>query len=424
MPTEDLRGITPLSQFLDRVNSATHERFAAERAAVAHEGAFAEMKNHVLRHYEGVEAQHSFLDENGSIFDCIPVEQQPALRRSAARPATPADLPASQTQSSDATQRAPEGQPVAAQSALQRGDQQDQNGNRIFCPEGCIPMRRLTLENLTRFETLQQFFKKNPVGKGSVPPSTARPAVTATHRWAHAYQSVNNLGGHSYLNVWDPSVIGPNQIFSLSQHWYVGGSGSGLQTAECGWQVFPTFYGNSKPVFFIYWTADDYQSTGCYNLTCAAFVQTSSAVTIGGTLSPVSTSGGTQYEIQLAYYLYQGNWWLYWGGTSASNAIGYYPTSLYKGGAMASHASEIDYGGEVVGTTSWPPMGSGAFANAGWQKACYQRDIFYFPTSGGGANASLTGSQQWPQCYTVTVTMYDSPWNETIFFGGPGGTNC
>jgi hypothetical protein len=29
-------------------------------------------------------------------------------------------------------------------------------------------------------------------------------------------------------------------------------------------------------------------------------------------------------------------------------------------------------------------MGSGAFANAGWQKAAYQRRI-YFPTAGGSA---------------------------------------
>lgn len=110
-------------------------------------------------------------------------------------------------------------------------------------------------------------------------------------------------------------------------------------------------------------------------------------------------------------------------GTSASNTIGYYPGSIYKGGAMASHASEIDYGGEVVGTTSFPWMGSGGFANAGWSRACYQRDILYYPTGGGAANASLTASQGWPACYTCSVQMDAAPWYETIFYGGPGG-NC
>ncbi len=72
-----------------------------------------------------------------------------------------------------------------------------------------------------------------------------------------------------------------------------------------------------------------------------------------------------QYEIQVAFYLYQGNWWLYVKGTDAQHAIGYYPTSIYKNGAMASHATELDYGGEVVGTSSFPGMGSGHFANQG-----------------------------------------------------------
>jgi hypothetical protein len=158
-------------------------------------------------------------------------------------------------------------------------------------------------------------------------------------------------------------------------------------------------------------------------LDCQAFVQTNNSWTIGGTIAPVSVTNGQQYEIELAFYLYQGNWWLYAGGTSSSNAIGYYPTSIYNNGAMESKASEIDYGGEVVGTTSWPPMGSGAFAGQGWQKAAYQRDIYYFPTAGGASSANLTASQTSP-CFTATVIDYNPPWNETVWFGGPGGTTC
>jgi hypothetical protein len=125
----------------------------------------------------------------------------------------------------------------------------------------------------------------------------------------------------------------------------------------------------------------------------------------------------------VAYYLYQGRWWLYVRGTQASNAIGYYPVSIYANGALAGHASSIDYGGETVGTTSFPPMGSGAFANQGWQKAAYQRQIYYFPTAGGSAWANLTASQSWPKCYTAELDNYASPWNVALWFGGPGG-NC
>jgi hypothetical protein len=508
MPESSPSGIQPFRDFLQETrNQGAAAYLNTPTSRVAHSDALDEMRAHVLSHYEGVEAQHSFVDENGSIFDCIPIAQQPSLRGSSGDIPQAPDLP-----KADSTPRSAAHDHRRAVQ-LQPTDQADQFGNSMAAPPGTIPMLRVTLATLSRFQTLRQFMQKSPDGGARPPhasaitpssPSTGgsivrpmggiagqtdlrgadlrgadlrgvnlngvdlsgadlrgadlrgasfggaalsgadlaganlqgagpcgaapllsgglHPAVTATHRWAHAYQNVANLGGHSYLNVWDPP-IGANQIFSLSQHWYVGGSGAALQTAEVGWQVYPGMYGNTKPVFFIYWTADDYRSTGCYNLTCTAFVQTSSTWKIGGTLSPWSIAGGQQYEIQVAFFLYQGRWWLYIGGEAGSNAIGYYPATIYRGGAMASGASEIDYGGETVGTTSWPPMGSGAFANTGWQHAAYQRDIRYYPPGGGTTHASLTGSATSP-CYTVSVARYAAPWNETIFFGGPGGTNC
>ncbi len=423
------KNISSLDEFRKSIDGAKHGNFALKAEAKANESDFTAMKAHITGLYRGVTEVHSFEDQNGSIFDCIPVTQQPALRGAA--PAQAPDLPTLDKTANAQGEPTGDRRPIEITPAFRAG-KTDRHGNEISCPAGHIPMRRLTLEELTRFESMKQFFQKSPEGAGRPPRTvgnpravlepTTSPAVAATHRWAHAFQNVNNLGGHSYINLWDPA-IGANQIFSLSQHWYVGGSGSGLQTAECGWQVYPGKYNTSLPVFFIYWTADDYNNTGCYNLDCSAFVQTSHAATIGGTISPSSVYGGAQYEIQLAYYLYKGNWWLYWGGGAASNAIGYYPTSLYRGGAMASQASEIDYGGEVVGTTSFPPMGSGHFANQGWTKACHQRDITYFPTNGGQVNASLTPSQAWPNCYTSQVILYAPTWSETEFYGGPGG-NC
>ena len=423
-------GISSLRAFLDSLQSASHGEYAARAASrVAHEEAFNEMKAHILQLYDGVAAPHSFTDESGAIFDCIPVEQQPALRDSGQRVLTAPDLPPLAAEPDGPVQTAATGgQPDQRNdsligSPLRRG-REDFYGNAMQCPEGTIPMRRVTLETLTRFETLQDFFRKGPRGAGR-PPRAAEPAtVPATHRWAHAYQNVASGGGHSFLNVWRPA-IGANQIFSLSQHWYVGGSGANLQTAECGWQVYPAFYGDAQPHLFTYWTADDYQSTGCYNLTCSAFVQYPGATFAPGmALGPVSVTGGPQYVIELAYWHTGGAWWLYFNGTAGSNVIGYYPTTLYRGGALAGSASEIDYGGEVVGTTTFPPMGSGAFANQGWQHAAYQRTIGYWPPQGGAMiNANLTASQAWPGCYTADVVLYGAPWNETLWFGGPGG-NC
>ena len=409
--------LVPFGEFIASVAGAQSVPQSVPQVAGAVAGArtFADMKSYVSALYASVDAKavsHSFVDANDTAFDCIPVSQQPALRGSTQPLPNAPDIPIIKTSGMRGALK-----PVSPLSA----DQKDRFGNAMACATRTIPMARITLDGLAKFTSLDAFFRKSPNGGGLPPLNTVAPAVTATHRYAHAYQSADNLGGHSYLNVWAPAIWA-NQIFSLSQHWYVGGSGSGLQTAEVGWQVYPQLYSSTMPVFFIYWTADGYNQTGCYNLTCGAFVQTNSSWAIGGALSPSSTLNGPQYEVEVAYYLYQGNWWLYVNGTTSDNAIGYYPGTIYNGGALSNNASYIDYGGEVVGTTSFPPMGSGQFASAGYGNAAYQRTIYYFTTTGGASNASLTASQQWPDNYTAVVTNYLSPWNETLFFGGPGET--
>jgi len=421
----DPKGIPSLSSYLESLGSADHAEFAARASSrVAHEDAFSAMKAHVVDLYEGVEAKHSFVDESGAIFDCVPVEQQPSLRGSKESVPAPPDLPplesgaAAQPKGAEQDERTD----LPAISPLDPG-RTDWHGNVMSCPEGTIPMRRVTLDTLTRFETLDDFKRKGP-GVSGRPPRADEPAtVPATHRWAHAYQNVDNGGGHSYLSIWRPP-IGANQIFSLSQHWYVGGTGANLQTIECGWQVYPGLYGDAEPHLFTYWTADNYQSTGCYNLSCSAFVQIGSSFAPGMRVGPISVDGGPIYVMELAYWLTGGRWWLYYNGTQGANAIGYYPVSLYQGGALASRASEIDYGGETVGTTSFPPMGSGQFAALRWPRAGYQRTVGYWPPQGGAMiNANLTPSQAWPNCYTAEVVVYGAPWNETLWYGGPGG-NC
>ena len=416
----DPSGFPSLKAFLDSLQSAKYSDYSPRAASkVAHEDAFAEMKAHVAKLYDKTEAPHSFMDEGGGVFDCIPIEQQLGLRGSSGGVPKAPDLPPIEAAGGPQDER--KASLIVSPFGPHR---KDRHGNVMHCPPGTIPMRRVTLEDLTRFGTLKDFFRKGPRGAGR-PPQASQPAgVPATHRWAHAFQNVNNNGGHSFLNLWDPA-IGANQVFSLSQHWYVGGSGANLQTAECGWQVYPGMYNNSPlPHLFTYWTADDYNATGCYSMTCGAFVSLSSSFVPGMALGPISVSGGTQYEIELAYWHANGKWFLYMNGTAGSNCIGYYNDTQYKGGALSKNAAEIDYGGEVVGTTSFPPMGSGAFASAGWQKAAYQRTIGYWPPLGGTMiNASLTPSQLWPKCYTAQVDLYASPWFETVWFGGPGG-NC
>jgi hypothetical protein len=302
---------------------------------------------------------------------------------------------------------------------LKKGDR-DKFGNEKYCPNGFIPMQRLSLETMVRYETLNNFFSKDGKGTGSVDEVSDRAGTS--HYYAHAYQFVNNYGGESWLNLWNPTTS-TNQ-FSLSQQWYVGGSGSGLQTIEGGWQVYPAHYGTNLACLFIYSTTAGYAAgSGYYNLDGPGFIQTNNTVYLGKKFNNYSTSGGTQWEFGMQWKRdSNGNWWLFYRTTSATTAVGYYPRSRYGSGQLAYYAQRIDYGGEVTGAPSSKQMGSGAYASSGWTYAAYQRNMFYINTATTSVWASLTPTVQPSNCYTIE---YHGPgsgtgnWNNWFYFGGP-----
>lgn len=407
--------LVPFPEFVQGVRTAFAGGYVGHPGNGVRSAAdFFDMRAHLLSLYNGVTAVHSFeLDDQ--TFDCVPFLQQPSVRLMGITNIAPPP-PFS-----------PHGGPPA--KAPDRTSR-DAFGNVQECPEGTIPMRRITLDELARYETLQQFFKKAPDTVMQTENGVERP-VTVTHRWSHAYQLINNYGGEGLHNVWVPEVnTASTEVFSLSQQWYSGGSGNARQTAEIGWQNYPQKWRGEKAVIFVYWTANNYISTGCYNLECPGFVQTSSKQPLGSSLSPVSTQGGSQYEEYFGYYLYKGNWWAAVGASvSTSYWVGYFPTSIYKGGAMSKYAQEIDIGGETAGGTSWAPMGSGDWANTSFRHAAYERGILYRNASNAGYNPSLTAVTQTSnayKCYSFTTPAYSSSsgWDTYFYFGGPGGSDC
>lgn len=423
----------PFNDFVASTRTASSSAHLSQaNSKVRNAQAFEEMRQHILNLYQGVEVSHSFVLDAGH-FDCVPVEQQPAVRmqglKSIATP-PPASVLSRGTEASGDRESAEK--PISIGSQLSADKLSDEFGNSRVCEDNTIPMRRVTLEDTSRFATLKNYFEKGPNGSGR-PPLTENsvPPSAVAHKYSYTSQTVNNLGDTTTINLWSPYVnTSLGEIFSLAQSWTVATSPI-LQTAEAGWQNYPALYGGQNSRLFIYWTADGYNKTGCYNLTCAAFVQTNSSAYFGAGFSNYSSLGGKQYEFRLEYELYGGNWWLGLGNADSITWVGYYPAKLYGTGTMRTHSQNIQFGSESVGSSIWPPEGSGGWPSVGFSRTAYQRELLYLSYPSGAATwDSLTALKPSPNCYTI-AGPYNGGWNPPsndwgiyFYFGGPGGKSC
>ena len=120
----------PLSfqEFVQSLTGAEIHHFAATaNFKAAGDTEFAEMKAHLVQRYQGINARHTFVDDHGQIFDCIPIEQQPGAKASGGQIATPPELPGAHP---------PAG---TAHRPQLSADRQDPFGNAMSCPVGTVP---------------------------------------------------------------------------------------------------------------------------------------------------------------------------------------------------------------------------------------------------------------------------------------------
>jgi hypothetical protein len=414
--------------FLIATESARAETYLhGPTARVTDAGAFEQMKQHVLFIYRGVKVQHSFLGADGQTVDCVPLDQQPALKRPEMAGKS-VERTAPKPVSTPHEQEGKGGPDLRRQTrksidlTLKRGVRDDY-GNERYCAAGTIPMRRLTLAELTRFKSLNDFFAKGSTrdefGAGRQRPGQDLPGDGSTHYYARGVQFVDNFGGDSWLNLWSPSASADRM--SLSQQWFVGGDGASKQTVEGGWQVYPDKWGGNQAALFIYYTTAGYSAgSGCYNLDCAGFVQIANNVYLGSGFTNYSTTGGGQWGFNLQWKRNtDGNWWLFYRGPGNYIAVGYYPASLWGTGQLATNATKIAYGGEDTGTPSALQLGAGQAASAGWQQAAFQNFVFYIDTSTTSQWASLDSQTPNPDCYTVAINNIFGSWGTYFYFGGP-----
>jgi len=210
--------------------------------------------------------------------------------------------------------------------------------------------------------------------------------------------------------------------------------------------VSPLHFGTNAAVPFTYWTADNFVSTGCFNLECPGFVQLNNNLVLGApNWSAPTQPGGQQVVINLQWQAQQNpdgtlfGWVLYYNCTPSNYYtcyVGYIPIATYGTGQLSVYANNVEFGGETLtsGTISGQ-MGSGALPSAGPSYTAYQSNAYYvYVTSPGHFSAENCdlGYANFPQtdsCYgeAVALPTCGSPPRfpcNSFYFGGPGGTNC
>jgi hypothetical protein len=164
---------------------------------------------------------------------------------------------------------------------------------------------------------------------------------------------------------------------------------------------------------------DAYRETGCYNLHCSGFVQTSSRVAIGAAISPISSYGARQFDITVLIWKdpRQGHWWLQLGSGAL---IGYWPSSLFT--HLGARADMVQFGGEVVNArpAGAPQMGSGRFPGEGYARAAYFRNVQIVDWDNSlvpAAGLRLLADR--PGCYDIAGGS-GGAWGTYFYYGGPG----
>ncbi|KAJ7527501.1 hypothetical protein O6H91_16G058200 [Diphasiastrum complanatum] len=300
-----------------------------------------------------------------------------------------------------------------------------QNGR---CPENTVPVRRTTVADVLRSGSKRRYGRKPRASLIEIPLPQAQPVSSASHEHAIAYAIGNQYyGARASINVWKPTINMPYE-FSLSQIWLLAGSFDGdLNTIEAGWQVSPELYGDTSPRLFTYWTSDAYQTTGCYDLGCSGFIQLTNDLAIGAAISPVSSLGGSQFDIQILIWkdLATSNWWMLLGDNTL---VGYWPKELFTHLTVA--ANMVQWGGEIVNTNpsghhTSTQMGSGQFPSGGFERASYFRNLAYVDASYQLLpQINLHAQAEHPNCYGIKLS-YNTAWGNYFFYGGPGlNANC
>ncbi|XP_068655242.1 protein neprosin-like [Aristolochia californica] len=321
----------------------------------------------------------------GDIYDCVDIHRQPAL-----------DHPLLKNHT---VQMAPTYLPEIPKRNVSRSgtvsiDISLPDGG---CPEGSVPLLRTTVEGLIRAKSVKRIRRKQyQQNSGNL--------SVNVNGYTHHYAIVRAEGSRYYgltasMNVWSPNVM-YNIHSSIARMSFYGGPLEQLNLVEAGWM------------------SDNYRN-GCYDRECQGFIHTSTTLSIPSVVEPLSTYNGDQYYITLEIYRDRntGHWWLTYGENQ--DRVGYWPSNLLP--HMRDYATEVHWGGEVA---SFPPMGSGHFAQEGFGKSCFMMNLEMLDEA---AHLTDVPTDTHPlvtdnTCYSIIDHLPNgNEMGRHIYFGGPGG---
>jgi len=371
-------------------------------------------------------AVKSIKSEDGDIIDCVDIHKQPAFDHPALRNHTIQMRPTSNFASETSSTKNESSQLVLSQTWTRSGS----------CPKGTIPIRRIQRQDLLRVDCLEHFGRDGP--RTSYATNTTNvhrklaDAAPANHSTVYLFidASAAFRGAKGDINVWSPRV--EPEEYTTGQIWIkTSNDDDHFASVEAGWVVHPKLYGDARPRLFARWTLDGYKTTGCFDLTCAGFVQISKNIGLGGVINPVSRKGADVQQLisVTIFYDNSNNWCLYIG----DEFIGYWPGTLFRspdedGDPITRGLYDYYWGGDVYSKNvrtsphTTTAMGSGEFADSLFANACFIRNMkinrYLADQPWEDVSDPLEIYSDEPNCYTAHNALSLNP--PTFYFGGPG----
>ncbi|CAK8538009.1 unnamed protein product [Lathyrus sativus] len=275
------------------------------------------------------------------------------------------------------------------------------------CPTGSVPIKRTTKDDLIRGKS---YFNNGLVDQ--IHGNHYAEVISNPHN----YKSYNGVSGTT--SVYNLNVKNDQ---SSSAVIYIRNGPDSTSYIGMGWHIAPELYNDHDTHLYAVWTADNFKNTGCFNVQCPGFVQTSKEDYLGGKIGSTSVYGGAMVEMTLS--ISQDPETKNWVLSNEKEKLGYYPASLFPN---MGEAHQVGWGGRTSTRKGGPSpqMGSGYFPDNVFTHASYFRDVSFQVESRGSIfpfvkDVDAVADKR--NCFFAEFYGLQAETGYALQFGGPGG---